>query len=77
MGFDFRFYFQWGYLLLSFQITEKCLPTLPHDCDYSAKAVQTIDMDTVYLQRSAAMGSELYSINITPLKHHQLLPSPP
>jgi hypothetical protein len=76
MGFDFRFYFQWGYLLLSFQNTEKYLPTLPHDCDYSAKAVQTIDTDDVYLQRAAAMWSELHSISITTLKHHQLHPSP-
>jgi hypothetical protein len=66
-----------GYLLLSLQNTEKYLPTLPHDCNYSAETVQTIDMDAVYLQRSAAMGSELHSIstNITTLKHHQLLPS--
>jgi hypothetical protein len=77
MGFDFRFFSQWGYLLLRFQNTDKYLPALAHDCDYSAETFQTIDMDAVYLRRPAAKGSELYSINITPLERHQLLPSPP
>jgi hypothetical protein len=41
-----------------------------HDGDYSAiTTVWTIDMDTVYLQRSAAMWSELQNIinTVTPL----------
>jgi hypothetical protein len=37
-----------------------------HDGDYSAiTTIWTIDMDGVYLQRSAAMWSELQNINNT------------
>lgn len=60
--------FQWGYLLFSFQNTEKYLPTLAHDCDYSADTVQTFNMDVVYLRRSAAMWSELHSIHSTTIQ---------
>jgi hypothetical protein len=74
-GLTFTAQSQWGYLLLSFQNTEKYLPTLPHDCNYSAETVQTIDMDAVYLRRSAAMWSGLHIINIATPNHHQLLPS--
>jgi hypothetical protein len=64
MGLSFsRYISQWGNLLFWSQNAEKHRMALMHDGDYSAiTTIWTIDMDAVYLQRSAAMWSELQNI---------------
>jgi hypothetical protein len=45
-----------------FKTPRNIVPALVYDGDYSADTILSIDMDAVYLQRSAAMWSELHNI---------------
>lgn len=64
MGLSFsRYISRWGNLLFWSQNAENTAWLLMHDGDYSAiTTVWTIDMDGVYLQRSAAMWSDFQNI---------------